>query len=222
MSTLDLTAPLYCQYFTAETTVDELELITATLRERKQVEGTMVSMATAALYNHTLTFTGEAGQFTDQDDRVLTGFSALAVATAPVRVTFVTLADTYGSRAGLTRIQGGEAARGPIPLTRSVNEATVADMSYSTPGLTLNLPNTIHDDLVVRCTTHDPDGCVPEAKDEFPGVDYCPSLNHLLRDEPRPGIDITHDILRALLPYRGIHMEVEPRVLDGDVDIERL
>ncbi|OFP34343.1 hypothetical protein [Corynebacterium sp. HMSC071B10] len=222
MSTLDLTAPLYRQYFTAETTVDELELITATLRERKQVEGTMVSMATAALYNHTLTFTGEAGQFTDQDDRALTGFSALAVATAPVRVTFVTLADTYGNRAGLTRIQGGESARGLIPLTRSVNEATVADMSATTPGLTINLPNSVHDDLIIRCTTFDPDGCVPEAKDEFPGVDYCPSLYHLLRDEPSPGIDITHDIIRALLPYRGIHMEVEPRILDGDVDIERL
>ncbi|OFP87845.1 hypothetical protein [Corynebacterium sp. HMSC059E07] len=222
MSTLDLTAPLYRQYFTAETTVDELELITATLRERKQVEGTMVSMATAALYNHTLTFTGEAGQFTDQDDRVLTGFSALAVATAPVRVTFVTLADTYGNRAGLTRIQGGESARGLIPLTRSVNEATVADMSATTPGLTINLPNSVHDDLIIRCTTFNPDGCVPEAKDEFPGVDYCPSLYHLLRDEPSPGIDITHDIIRALLPYRGIHMEVEPRILDGDVDIERL
>ncbi|MBK4147198.1 hypothetical protein GWO58_10535 [Corynebacterium macginleyi] len=60
MSAIDLTAPLYCQYFTAESTVDKLELITATLRERKQVEGTMVSMATAALYNHTLTFTGES------------------------------------------------------------------------------------------------------------------------------------------------------------------
>ena len=202
--------------------MDELELITATLRERKQVEGTMVSMATAALYNHTLTFTGEAGQFTDQDDRVLTGFSALAVATAPVRVTFVTLADTYGNRAGLTRIQGGESARGLIPLTRSVNEATVADMSATTPGLTINLPNSVHDDLIIRCTTFDPDGCVPEAKDEFTGVDYCPSLYHLLRDEPSPGIDITHDIIRALLPYRGIHMEVEPRILDGDVDIERL
>ncbi|MGI1862319.1 hypothetical protein ACRQ4K_12680, partial [Corynebacterium striatum] len=35
------------------------------------------------------------------------------------------------------------------------------------------------------------------------------------------GIDMTHDIVRALLPYRGIHMEVEPRVLDGDVDVLR-
>ena len=148
--------------------------------------------------------------------------SRCAFQIAPVRVTFVTLADTYGNRAGLTRIQGGESARGLIPLTRSVNEATVADMSATTPGLTINLPNSVHDDLIIRCTTFDPDGCVPEAKDEFPGVDYCPSLYHLLRDEPSPGIDITHDIIRALLPYRGIHMEVEPRILDGDVDIERL
>ena len=222
MSTLDLTAPLYCQYFTAETTVDELELITATLRERKQVEGTMVSMATAALYNHVISFTGPQGLITEREINVLTAFNSMSVATAPVRVTFVTLADTYGNRAGLTRIQGGESARGLIPLTRSVNEATVADMSATTPGLTINLPNSVHDDLIIRCTTFDPDGCVPEAKDEFPGVDYCPSLYHLLRDEPSPGIDITHDIIRALLPYRGIHMEVEPRILDGDVDIERL
>lgn len=222
MSTLDMSTPLYCQYFTTEATANDLALITATLRAGHQVADTMLSMATAALYNYTLTFTGEAGRFTDHEDHVLTAFSSLPVPTAPVRVTFATLADTYGNRAGLTRIQGGDTARGPIPLTRSVNEATVADMSYSAPGLTVNLPNSIHDDLVIRCTTHDPDGCVPEAKDEFPGVDYCPSLNHLLRDEPAPGFDITHDIIRAMLPYRGIHMEVSPRILDGDVDIERL
>ncbi|MFR9855420.1 hypothetical protein ACL1IW_12290 [Corynebacterium striatum] len=55
----------------------------------------------------------------------------------------------------------------------------------------------------------------------FPGVDYCANLHQLLRDEPDRGIDMTHDIVRALLPYRGIHMEVEPRVLDGDVDVLR-
>lgn len=92
-------------------------------------------------------------------------------------------------------------------------------MSASTPGLT---PNIVHDDLIIRCTTFDPHGCVPEAKDEFPGVDYCPSLHRLLRDEPAPGIDITHDIIRALLPYHGSHMDIEPRILDGEVDIERL
>ena len=179
-------------------------------------------MSTAALYNHVISFTGPQGLITEREINAPTAFNSMSVATAPVRVTFVTLADTYGNRAGLTRIQGGESARGLIPLTRSVNEATVADMSATTPGLTINLPNSVHDDLIIRCTTFDPDGCVPEAKDEFPGVDYCPSLYHLLRDEPSPGIDITHDIIRALLPYRGIHMEVEPRILDGDVDIERL
>lgn len=47
-------------------------------------------------------------------------------------------------------------------------------MSATTPGLTINLPN------------------------------------------------IVHDIIRGLLPYRGIHMDIEPRILDGEVDIERL
>ena len=196
--------------------------VTETLKQGKQVADTILSMSTAALYNHVISFTGPQGLITEREINVLTAFNSMSVATAPVRVTFVTLADTYGNRAGLTRIHGGESARGLIPLTRSVNEATVADMSATTPGLTINLPNSVHDDLIIRCTTFDPDGCVPEAKDEFPGVDYCPSLYHLLRDEPSPGIDITHDIIRALLPYRGIHMEVEPRILDGDVDIERL
>ena len=95
-------------------------------------------------------------------------------------------------------------------------------MSASTPGHTINLPNIVHDDLIIRCTTFDPHGCAPAAKDEFPSVDYCPSLHHLLRDEPAPSIDITHDIIRALLPYRGIHMDIEPRILDREVDIERL
>ncbi|OHO55583.1 hypothetical protein HMPREF2635_00780 [Corynebacterium sp. HMSC035E02] len=222
MSTLDMSTPLYCQYFTAELEVDDLAQVTETLKQGKQVADTILSMSTAALYNHVISFTGPQGLITEREINVLTAFNSMSVATAPVRVTFVTLADTYGNRAGLTRIQGGESARGLIPLTRSVNEATVADMSATTPGLTINLPNNVHDDLIIRCTTFDPDGCVPEAKDEFPGVDYCPSLYHLLRDEPSPGIDITHDIIRALLPYRGIHMEVEPRILDGDVDIERL
>ena len=222
MSTLDMSTPLYCQYFTAELEVDDLAQVTETLKQGKQVADTILSMSTAALYNHVISFTGPQGLITEREINVLTAFNSMSVATAPVRVTFVTLADTYGNRAGLTRIQGGESARGLIPLTRSVNEATVADMSYSALGLTINLPNIVQDDLIIRCTTHDPDGCVPEAKDEFPGVDYCPSLYHLLRDEPSPGIDITHDIIRALLPYRGIHMEVEPRILDGDVDIERL
>lgn len=222
MSTLDMSTPLYCQYFTAELEVDDLAQVTETLKQGKQVADTILSMSTAALYNHVISFTGPQGLITEREINVLTAFNSMSVAIAPVRVTFVTLADTYGNRAGLTRIQGGESARGLIPLTRSVNEATVADMSYSALGLTINLPNIVQDDLIIRCTTHDPDGCVPEAKDEFPGVDYCPSLYHLLRDEPSPGIDITHDIIRALLPYRGIHMEVEPRILDGDVDIERL
>ncbi|MGV0327039.1 hypothetical protein ACUY2E_08895 [Corynebacterium confusum] len=95
-------------------------------------------------------------------------------------------------------------------------------MSATTSGLTINLPNIVHDDLIIRCTTFDPHGCAPAAKDEFPSVDYCPSLHHLLRDEPAPSIDITHDIIRALLPYRGIHTDIEPRILDREVDIERL
>lgn len=82
-------------------------------------------------------------------------------------------------------------------------------MSATTPGLTLNLHSDVHDDLIIRCTTFNPHGCVPEAKDEFPSVDYCPSLHHLLRDEPAPGIDITHDNIRALLPHRGIHTDIE-------------
>ncbi|MGV0327038.1 hypothetical protein ACUY2E_08890 [Corynebacterium confusum] len=56
----------------------------------------------AALYNHTLTCTGEDGRFTDQEDRVLTAFSSLAVPTAAVRVIFATLADAGGHRAALT------------------------------------------------------------------------------------------------------------------------
>lgn len=117
---------------------------------------------------------------------MLTAFSSLAVPTAAVRVTFVTLTDASGHRAGLPRIQGGETARGPIPLTRSLSEATVADMSASTPGLTINLPNSFHDDLIIHCTTKDPHGDVPPADQESPGVDYCPNLYRLLRDEPAP------------------------------------
>ncbi|MGV0400588.1 hypothetical protein ACUY20_09565 [Corynebacterium segmentosum] len=73
-----MSTPLYCQYFTTEITASDLPLITATLRAGHQVADTMLSMATAALYNYTLTFTGESGRFTDHDDRVLTAFSSLA------------------------------------------------------------------------------------------------------------------------------------------------
>lgn len=90
-----------------------------------------------------------------------------------------------------------------------------------TAGLTLNIPDIGSNNWVIRCTTNDPDGCLPPAEQEFPGVDYCANLHQLLREEPDRGIDMTHDIVRALLPYRGIHMEVEPRVLDGDVDVLR-
>lgn len=95
-------------------------------------------------------------------------------------------------------------------------------MSATTPGLALNLPNIVHDYLIIRCTPFDPHECVPKATDEFPGVDYGPRLHQLLRDEPASGVDITHDIIRTLLPYRGIHTDIEPRILDGEVDIERL
>ena len=61
----------------------------------------------------------------------------------------------------------------------------------------------------------------PETAAVLAGVDLGKPVR-VLGTEPFWGIDITHDIIRALLPYRGIHMEVEPRILDGDVDIERL
>lgn len=222
MSILDLTAPLYCQYFTAELEVDDLAQVTETLKQGKQVANTILSMSTAALYNHVISFTGPQGLITERDINVLTAFNSMSVATAPVCVTFVTLADTYGNRTGLTRIQGGlPASQGLIPMTRSTNEAYVADMFAHTAGLTLNIPDIGSNNWGIRCTTNDPDGCLPPADQEFPGVDYCANLHQLLRDEPGRGIDMTHDIVRSLLPYRGIHMEVEPRVLDGDVDVLR-
>ncbi|WP_443339025.1 hypothetical protein [Corynebacterium casei] len=222
MSILDLTTPLYCQYFTAELEVDDLAQVTETLRQGKQVADTILSMSTAALYNHVIGFTGPNGLITERGINVLTAFNSMSVATAPVRVTFVTLADTYGNRTGLTRIQGGlPASQGLIPMTRSINEAYVAAMFAHTAGLTLNIPDIGSNNWVIRCIITDPDGCLPPAEQEFPGVEYCANLHQLLREEPGRGNDLTHDIMRSLLPYLGIHMEVEPRILDGDVDVLR-
>ena len=49
MSTLDMSTPLYCQYFTAELEVDDLAQVTETLKQGKQVADTILSMSTACL-----------------------------------------------------------------------------------------------------------------------------------------------------------------------------